>query len=71
MAEKKANTVTIVEHDKNDEIVFSSKKPHKVPALESMSEEEFNRMMETSLKQAENGEGKPVDEVFKSLRANV
>lgn len=52
-------------------IPFPLTAPPKVPTLENMSEEEFNRMMEISLKQAMNGEGRPADEVFDSLRESI
>ena len=52
-------------------IPFPLTAPPQVPALENMSEEDFNRMMEVSLSQAMNGEGKSADEVFDSLRNSI
>ena len=49
-------------------IPFSLSIPKGVQSLDSMSENEFNEMLETSLSQAARGEGKPVDQVFASIR---
>lgn len=51
-------------------IPFSVTLPTVVPARDEMSTAEFNRVMETGLKQAKNNESFDVDEVFSELEGN-
>ncbi len=52
-------------------IPFSVTLPTEVPARDEMSTAEFNRVMETGLKQAKNNESFDVDEVFSELEGNA
>lgn len=52
-------------------IPFSVTLPTVVPARDEMSTIEFNRVMETGLKQAKNNESFDVDEVFSELEGNA
>ena len=52
-------------------IPFSINLPKSIPAMDDMTEEEFNNMLETSLQQAKRGEGKPVEEVLDRIRNNI
>ena len=47
---------------------FSLTLPPSVPTIEDMSKEDFDKEMKESLKRMENGEGKPIDEVFDEIR---
>ena len=49
-------------------IPFSLSIPKGVQPLDSLSETEFDEMLEASLSEATRGEGKPVDQVFASIR---
>ena len=49
-------------------IPFPLSLPSKIPSLETMTEQEFDSMLESSLTQANNGEGRPLDETLASLR---
>ena len=50
-------------------IPFPLSLPNKIPSLETMTEQEFDSMLESSLAQVNNGEGKPLDETLASLHA--
>ena len=52
-------------------IPFSLDVPKRVPSLENMNEEEFDSMMKSSLSQAKNNEGKPIDEAFESILERI
>ena len=39
-----------------------------IPSIEKMSDEEFYLMLESSLEQVQNGNEKPVEEVFKEIK---
>jgi len=40
----------------------------KLPTRDSLSEEQFNAMMETGYNQAKSGEGLPIDDAFAKIR---
>lgn len=52
-------------------IPFSLSLPSKVPSLDSMSKEEFDATLESSLSQIEKGEGEPLEDVMKRLKAGL
>ena len=52
-------------------IPFSISIPANIPALENMSEEEFDLTMESSFEQAKNGEGESAKEVLDSIRSRI
>ena len=52
-------------------IPFSLSIPDDIPALESMSDVEFDTMMETGLKQADAGLGDDVDTVIHRIRSSM
>ena len=58
------------ERSTNQKYPSSTEHPQ-APCLDNMSKEEFDRMMEISLRQAMNGEGRPVDEAFALIRAGI
>ena len=43
----------------------------KLPARDGLTDEQFDRMMETGYKQAKAGEGLPVDEAFTKIREGI
>lgn len=43
----------------------------KLPARDSMTEEQFNSMMENGYQQAASGQGLPLDEAFAQIREGV
>jgi hypothetical protein len=44
---------------------------HKLPSIEDMSEEEFNKMLEESYEQAKKGKGRPANEVLDEIRNEI
>lgn len=50
---------------------FSITLPPNVPAMEDMSEEDFNNMMKESLERADKGEGRPSRTIFKDIRKKI
>ena len=43
----------------------------KLPARDSLTDEQFHAMMETGYRQASSGEGLPVDEAFAKIREQL
>ena len=52
-------------------IPFPLSIPSNVLVEDNMSREEFNSILDESIKQAENGEGVPVDEAFEIIRKRI
>ena len=44
---------------------------HKLPSIEDMSKEEFNKMLEESYEQAKKGKGRPANEVLDEIRNEI
>ena len=44
---------------------------HKLPSIENISEEEFNKMLEESYEQAKKGKGRPANEVLDEIRNEI
>lgn len=44
---------------------------HKLPSIEDMSEEEYNKMLEESYEQAKKGKGRPANEVLDEIRNEI
>ena len=44
---------------------------HKLPSIENISEEEFNKMLEESYEQAKKGKGRPANEVLDEIRNKI
>ncbi len=44
---------------------------HKLPSLEDMSKEEYNKMLEESYEQAKKGKGRPANEVLDEIRNEI
>lgn len=55
----------------NNGSIFAVTPPTVVPIRDEMNTAEFNRVMETGLKQAKNNESFDVDEVFPELEGNA
>ncbi len=43
----------------------------KLPTRDSLTDEQFNRVMEVGLHQAKSGEGLPIDEAFAKIREGI
>ena len=43
----------------------------KLPTRDSLTDEQFNRVMEVGLHQAKSGEGLPIDEAFDKIREGI
>lgn len=54
-----------------DGIPFSLELPAKIPTRDTMSQAEFDAMMQTGLEQAKRGESSPLEETFARLRAEI
>ena len=50
---------------------FSITLPPNVPLMEDMSEEDFDNMMQESLKRTNKGEGRPSDAVLNDIRKKI
>lgn len=50
---------------------FAVTLPSVPPALDTMSQQEFNAMLSKSLEQADAGEGVPLNEAFQALRMGL
>ena len=50
---------------------FAVTLPSAPPALDTMSQQEFNAMLSKSLEQADAGEGVPLHEAFQALRMGL
>ena len=44
---------------------------HKLPSIEDMSEEEYNKMLEESYEQAKKGKGRPANKVLSEIRNEI
>ena len=44
---------------------------HKLPSIEDMSKEEYNKMLEESYEQAKKGKGRPANEVLDEIRNEI
>lgn len=44
---------------------------HKLPSIEYMSEEEYNKMLEESYEQAKKGKGRPANKVLNEIRNEI
>ena len=44
---------------------------HKLPSIEDMSKEEYNKMLEESYEQAKKGKGRPANEVLNEIRNEI
>ena len=48
-----------------------ARKIHKLPSIEDMSEEEFNKMLEEAYEQAKKGKGRPANKVLNEIRNEI
>ena len=44
---------------------------HKLPSIDGMSKEEYNKMLEESFEQAKKGKGRPANEVLDEIRNEI
>lgn len=54
-----------------DGIPFSLDLPSKLPTRDTMTNAEFDAMMQTGLEQAQRGESSPLDEAFARLHSEI
>ena len=52
-------------------IPFSMTLPKRIPSIENMTEDELNLMLNSSLKEANEGKGLPIEEAFDSIRNDI
>ena len=52
-------------------IPFSMTLPKRIPSIENMTEDELNYMLNSSLKEANEGKGLPIEEAFDSIRNDI
>ena len=52
-------------------IPFSLELPSEMPTLETISDKDFDELMSSSLRQAENNEGLSIEEAFGEIREDI
>lgn len=52
-------------------VPFSLELPNNFPSIETMGEKEFDEMMESSIRQAENNEGTAFDVAFAEIKSEI